>query len=134
MIVGDTETDEAAIRRVRQAHLDAAEAHDIDALVSTWAEDGVELPPNEPPTIGKEAYRARCERVLGEMGDYDSSFETAELEECGDWAFERGTFVVRSRAAPVRGEAEQRGKYIWIYRRQPDGTWKWARAIWNAGF
>ena len=38
------EADEAAILEMRQKHLDASLAQDIDTLVETFTEDGVEMP------------------------------------------------------------------------------------------
>jgi ketosteroid isomerase-like protein len=49
--------DQTAILEMRQKHLDASLGHDIDTLVETFTEDGVEMPPGGPAVIGREAYR-----------------------------------------------------------------------------
>jgi ketosteroid isomerase-like protein len=50
----------------------------------------------------------------------------------GDWAFDRGTYrytlTPKSGGAPIPGT----GKYLWLYRRHPDGSWKQSRVIWNS--
>src|SRR5207247_2078761 len=37
---------------------------DIDRWMSLWADSGVQMPPNEPPVMGKEAIRTRNKGVL----------------------------------------------------------------------
>jgi len=49
----------------------------------------------------------------------------------GDWAFDRGRehYIVTPKAggAPI----EKTGNYLYLYRRQADGSWKQSRVIWN---
>lgn len=54
-------------------------------------------------------------------------------ENGGDWAYERGsvTIVARPPSGEDRPPTRLVAKYIDIWRRQADGTWKVARAIWN---
>ena len=122
------EADEAAILEMRQKHLDASLAQDIDTLVETFTEDGVEMPPGGPAVIGREAYRAHCEAMLQHAGDFSCSFDIAELVVSGDWAFERGIFE-----CTMGDGSEDRGKYLWIYKRGTDGRWRFARIIYNQG-
>ncbi len=126
----DAAAEEEAIRQVRQEHLDAAKAHDLDKLVATFAEDGVEMPPNSEPIIGRDAYRTYCEATLSQMGDFDASFEAVELVVSGDWAFEHGTYTV-SFSLPDSQPVEDRGKYLWTYKREADGKWRFARICFN---
>lgn len=50
----------------------------------------------------------------------------------GDWGFDRGTYhhtmTPKAGGAPISGN----GKYLWLYQRQPDGSWKLSRVIWNS--
>ncbi len=47
------------------------------------------------------------------------------------WAFHRGTYTIR--LTPVAGGEVigENGKVIVIFQKQPDGSWKIAREIWN---
>src|SRR5207237_7600275 len=55
-----------------------------------------------------------------------------ELELAGDIAVDQHRWVLDS--MPKRGgrPVHDEGKGIWIWRRQDDGSWKVARAIWNS--
>ena len=50
----------------------------------------------------------------------------------GDWAFERANYTFR--LTPVAGGAamQENTKNLRILQRQPDGSWKIAREIWNS--
>ena len=54
-----------------------------------------------------------------------------EIQGQGDMAYDRGTYsmaVTPAGAAPI----EDHGKYLTIWRKQADGSWKVARAIFNS--
>ena len=110
----------------------ASKAQDMSTLLTLWDDEGVALPPGGDPIIGIDALRAWLEGQ-GEP-DYDVTeyaHDFAERQLLGDWAFEWGTY--RSAAGPIGGGAPVKatGKLLRILRRQPDGSWKVARAIWN---
>jgi uncharacterized protein (TIGR02246 family) len=88
----DNTNDTEAIRKVRQEHLEASMAHDLDTIVATFAEDGVELSPGLPPVIGRDAYREHCQGMLEQAGEFGFSFDQAELVVNTAWAFEWGTY------------------------------------------
>jgi len=56
-----------------------------------------------------------------------------EVQPAGaEWAFERGTYTItltpKTGGDPIRDV----GKYITLYQRQADGSWRMARDIWNS--
>ena len=57
----------------------------------------------------------------------DCGLETESLEEHGDIAVEQGRYVLRA-----AGDVVERGKYVVVHRRQPDGTWRFGLDIWNS--
>jgi ketosteroid isomerase-like protein len=60
------------------------------------------------------------------------TFIPQEIQIGGDWAIDRFTWSTDT--TPVGGgtSSNDKGKCIWIWRRQRDGSWKVARAIWNS--
>ncbi len=124
------EKDLAAIRQFLQSSGDAVNAGDVEAEVNRFTEDGIYLWPDAPSIEGQEElrnwFRNRFEKVNVRLENI-----TEEIEVCGDWAFERGTYVAHIELKE-RDEANTvYGKYINILRKQADGSWKIARRIRN---
>ena len=126
--------DEEAIRRLVGPEWAAAwAAGDAGAVADSYAEDAVLLPQNQPPIVGKTAIRSGYETFLQEFR-IEGNSEVLELEVGGDWAFMRGTYTTR--VTPKKGGPpieEDRGNWLWIVKRQPDGSWKIFRAIGASG-
>ncbi len=123
---GDVE----AIRRLVGPEWAAAwTAGDATAIAGFYAEDAVLLPQNQLPIVGKTAIRSSYETLLEQFSVRGGS-EVVELEVGGDWAFMRGTYTIT--VAPKNGGAPietDRGNWLWIVKRQADGSWKIFRAI-----
>ncbi len=60
------------------------------------------------------------------------SFATTQVEvaRSGDIAYETGTYALTS--TDKKGKATtSKGKYVVVWKKQPDGKWKAAADIWN---
>jgi uncharacterized protein (TIGR02246 family) len=128
----NTNTPEAqAIDRVREAHIAAMNAGNVDAFVGVFSEDAVQMPPNAPANAGKAAIRAW---IGGFLTPFNVQFalEVEEVQVAGDWAFERGRYQLRATPKAGGDGFSDAGKYITIYQKQPDNTWLAARDIWNS--
>lgn len=105
---------------------------DIDRWLSLWTEDGIQMPPDEPPVVGKERIRERNQAVADQFTFDDMEIQNAEVASAGDWAYARGTYTAtllpRGEGIPIRVD----GKYMSILRRQPDGSWRIHRDIFNS--
>ncbi len=124
------EADVEAIDQLRQEYSIAYNAGDAAALAGLYTDDAVLLPPNDATLTGKEAIQSMYEVTFDQFtGEHSTTSQ--EIEVAGDWAFGQGTF--RLKLAPKDGSepVEEEGKYIVICQRQPDGSWKIARLIWN---
>lgn len=124
-----------AINALHQRDMEASRKLDVDALASLWAEDIVTLSQGEPPLIGKQANRASILRLRDEsrdlqVADYILSFN--EVKIVGDWAFEWGSYT--GTVAPVGGGDAIRttGKVMRVLKKDPDGSWKIARAMYDS--
>ena len=125
-----TRADSEAIDRVRDAHIAALNRGDAAAFAAVFSEDAVQMPPNEPANVGTGAILRWAQGLLSHFG-VQFSLSVEEVRAAGDWAFERGAYTIL--LSPKGGGALQDvGKYITIYQRQPDGSWKTARDIWNS--
>ena len=122
---------EAAIRKLPIEDWCAAEkARDLDAKMRLFTADAVLMPPAQPPVIGQQAVRTWHEGAWKQT-KYECTGTVDEVQRVGESAFVRGTFS--GVLTPTRGGAPKRdnGKFLNVVRRQPDGSFKIARAIWN---
>lgn len=130
-----TSADLEAINALHQRDMEASKKWDVDTLVSLWSDDIVTLTQGEPPVIGKDANRAAISRLREESSevqitDYILSFN--EVKIVGDWAFEWGTYS--GTVKPVAGGDAIRttGKVIRVLKKDTDGSWKIARAMYDS--
>ena len=127
----DVEADKAAIRSVVNDNVAAENLGVVSGLLATATDDVVSLPPNEAPLVGKDANRAYWQDFFSRF-NIQGTATTEEIEVVGDRAFVRGIWTY-SLTSQGGGEAQQEtSSYMLIMQRQPDGSWKWARAIWNS--
>ena len=125
------EPDLTMINNLRNEGIAAVNAGDTSALAGLYTDDGVLMPPNAPVVIGKDAIRRLLETALAPFNIEETAC-CEELEVAGDWAFERGTYTDLF-TPKVGGDQKQvSGAYLSILQRQPDGSWKIARHIFNS--
>jgi len=111
--------------------LDAAiAAGDLDGFVSFLAEDFVDMPANEPTIIGKEALRAHHEPLF-QAFNLRVTHAPVETHSFGDVVIQRGAGIGEI-APKAGGEALMLDqKYLFVFKRQEDGSLKLWRAIFN---
>ncbi|MFQ5928226.1 MAG: YybH family protein [Acidobacteriota bacterium] len=127
-----TEADVEAINKVREQEAAVINAGDIEGFMAIVTDDAIMMPPNESPVTGKESIRSWLQDFLDQFTIKNYSPSDPEVVVAGDWAFERFSFAWT--LVPVGGgePTQDNGKCIHIYHRQPDGSWKLARDIWNS--
>jgi uncharacterized protein (TIGR02246 family) len=116
--------DERAVREADGACLKAMTAKDVEGFVSFFAEDAVELQPNVPMLTGKESIRKWASELMANPG-FSGSWQASKVEASrgGDLAYTVGTYQFTlndSKGKPV----SDRGKFVAVWKKQPDGTWK----------
>lgn len=127
--------DQRAIARLQERDIAANTALDLDALVALTTDDVVVLAPGRAPVVGHEALRKFYGELLDRAPDvqvlaYSENWE--EVRIVGDFAFQWGTITERSKASVSAAETSSAVHAMRMLARQPDGSWKIARALWNA--
>ena len=100
-------------------------------MAALYTENGRSMPPNSEPLQGREAIRTFTE-AGAEMGLTDLTLSTVSLESSGNnTAYEIGTYTLK---VPVPGKASMTdsGKYMAVWKKQADGSWKIHSDIWNS--
>ncbi|WP_138757530.1 YybH family protein [Modestobacter altitudinis] len=101
------------------------EKGDADIVMSVYAPDARLFPPGSDVVEGP-AIRDFWQGAI-DAGVDGGALETVALEEHGDVAVEQGRYQVRAGT-----EVVDRGKYVVVHRRQPDGSWRFGLDIWNS--
>ena len=120
-------TAQHSIAQTNSAFVSGFTRRDFEAVANVYTEDARIFPPGSPPVEGKEAIRGFWAAAAEQMGVSAVQLTTVDLEERGDMAIEEGRFVLSGEAGTLDS-----GKYIVVWKRQPDGEWKWHRDIWNS--
>lgn len=124
-----------ALRSLREAIVAAECSGDLSFFTSTLDDDAVVMPPDAPAREGKAACLSFVREVLQSMlAQFSRELvcESAEIVVEGGFAFDRGTFFQTLREKDSGLIVRERGHYLWLYTRRPDG-WKLSRVIWNGG-
>ena len=123
---------EQALRDLDAKWSAAAGAKDVDKTVSYYAESAVVMPPNASAATTKESIRSAWKEMLTTPGAAISWKTTkVEVAKAGDLAYVSGTYeetMTDASGKPVK----DRGKYVEIFKKQADGTWKVVADIWNS--
>jgi len=115
--------DVAAIEKLEADWVATIQAKDLDKWVTFYAEDGAILIPNAPPVMGRENIRAMLAPVLTDP-NYSYTFRPAKIEASGDLAYSRGMYAATRTDRKTKEPVSDQGKYITVYRRQVNGSWK----------
>ena len=130
----DIESAKAAIQALNQQWEKSFENHDTAGLVALFTEDCVRMPQGGPATVGRPALEAAYRQDFAEVWKTQAKvrLNAEEVIISGEYAFARGadTLVqVQDGRQVLDGET---GKWLFIYRRQPDGTWKYHWITFNS--
>jgi len=126
----DAAADVAAVIEVWQQYCAALIAGDMDRWISLWCDHGIQMPPESPAKKGRVDIREAMQPLL-DLYDWDISISPEETRVAGDWAFSSANYTW---AWTPRVEGEKMagtGKFLTVFRRQEDGSWKIARDCFN---
>ena len=126
-----TEADVEAINSQRDEFITLNNANDAAGLASLYTNDAMLMPPNQEAVSGKQEIQSWFQTTFDQFTS-EITLASEELEVGGDWAFDRGAYLIVLTPKASGEAAEDRGKYITILRKQADGSWKMARDIWNS--
>jgi ketosteroid isomerase-like protein len=120
--------DSTAVVALMDRKTAAAAANDWKTWNAEYSDDAVELPPNSPKIQGRAAIDQ------APAGPKLTSF-TAQSEHVfgsGDLAVARGSYDLSWEAGPGMPAGKDTGKFVSVFRKQADGSWKCIIDIWNS--
>jgi len=121
----------AELGRMNRDFAAALNAKDAKAAAALYTEDAVLIPPGEPLVRGREAIEEYWRGAIEAGGVRDVSVETMDALSSGSLGYETGSFVLTANG-PDGEVVTDRGRYVELLRREPDGRWLSTHGIWNA--
>lgn len=120
----------AAIEKANAKFSEAFARGDAKALAAMYTTDAIAFPPDSEMVRGNEAIGAFW-KAAHDSGVRGAVPTAVEVERSGDTAYEVGTVAVTIQPDGKAATTEV-AKYVVVWKRQADGTWKLHRDIWNS--
>jgi uncharacterized protein (TIGR02246 family) len=125
----DTGQIRKSIEEANAKYSEAIQEGNLAGVVVGYTDDATMVPPDGELIKGKQAIE-KYYRTFFEMGMKEVVLTTIEVDGSGGTVYEIGK--TRVRIQPEGQEAIQdSSKYLVIWKRQADGTWKVHVDIWN---
>jgi uncharacterized protein (TIGR02246 family) len=130
--ITDVATVRQAVEASKQQLIAAFKAGDAAAAAAVYAPAALIMAPNEPAMQGTEAITQGLRGMFEQVSMPAMALTIADLTVSGDHAFEHGSYewTVQPKAAGAPAMPDK-GKYLSVWQRQADGSWKLLRDIWN---
>ena len=120
-----------AVREFFDAYATTWRAGDIDSWIDLWDEDAVQMPPDTPMRRGKALIGAEARKGFEGL-QYDTF--VVDVEEAtvdGVYGYALGNYRYSFIRKETGARTEREGKYLSVFRRQADGSWKLCRDCFN---
>ena len=105
---------------------------DVEKIASHYTEDAELEFPDMPVLKTKDDIRKAMKPFL-EDPNFSVSFEgdKVEVAKSGDLAYVQGHYTLTSTDAKTKKKVTEKGKYVTVYKKQADGSWKAVQDINN---
>ncbi len=124
--------DVQAVKDTAPAYDKFANAGDAAGLASNfYAADAVRMDPNQPASAGTEAIRASLEKSYAQSSEQIRNV-IDEVHVAGALAVAKGAFEGTSTSKVTGAAAPVKGKFVTLYRKEADGSWKGVWDIYNS--
>jgi uncharacterized protein (TIGR02246 family) len=114
--------DDSAIHAADTAWLNGLAAKDTTRVMKLYANDALTLLPGSPLLAGKDETRKSWATQMAASG-FAMTFRPIKTVSAGDMAYEVGDYQFNGRTKGGQ-TMNSKGKYVVVWARQPDGSWK----------
>ena len=133
-LAGAPATDAAAVRQAIEAQNSrfsaAAAKADTATIAGLYTDDAIVMGPNGPALHGHDAI-AKGFASMSAMKLTGLKLQTQDVIVAGDYAIETGAYDLTA-APPKAKPVHDVGKYIVVWKKQTDGSYKLLRDIYNS--
>jgi uncharacterized protein (TIGR02246 family) len=98
---------------------------DADRIAAHYTDDANVMIPNSPTMTGKAAIAKGMKEAFADP-NWSLAMQPVQVEisKAGDLAYLRGTYVLTATDPATKKANTEKGRFLTIFRKQPDGTWK----------
>ncbi len=129
-----TEEDADIILKRQDRFLAEHAFNDGAKLSEFYTNDAVLIPPDESIVRGKRAIAEWYQRQFEKAAPIENPKVTVEeIQVHGNLAFNRGVFTIKFEGETPDKPIVQNFRFMTIWKKLPDGYWKFYRDIWNTG-
>ena len=112
--------------------LTALRTNNSDSLMALMADDVILMPPGESVLKGKAAVKSWYDGFLTQLRTSALTASDRELVIGDDEATEIAGFEWKLNPVAGGQQVVDRGSYMQVWKRAPDGRWLFSREIWNS--
>lgn len=129
----DSAAVQQAITAANARFVDAFKRGDAATLAANYTEDAVLMAPGMTAWEGRAGISQGFTGFVSQFGFVDARLVTKDVILAGDYAIERGTYAWTLHPKSGTGaDVVDNGKYLTVWQRQADGSWKIIRDIDNS--
>ena len=129
----DTKAAEQAVRDADTQGSKAAQAHNLAGVFADFADDATMLPANSELLTSKGAVQQAWIDMLTPAVDLSWTPMYVEAAKSGDMVYVVGSYTMTTKAAKGKGSpTADHGKYLSVWKKQADGSWKVEADTWNS--
>ena len=122
----------ARLEKMGKDFADAYNRGDDKAVAAFYAEDAVVMPPDSDFVKGRPAIEAAW-KGAHEAGMKNMMLEITDVESDGTYVIETGKATADIQPAGQEAAKPESYKYVVVWKKQKDGSWKIIRDIYNSG-
>ena len=125
--------DMQAIKDLETAWVKDAATKDAAKWASYFTDDGAGLYPGAPTVTGKEGLKAAIAPMLADP-NFALTFSSTKMmaSKGGDMVYSYGTYTMTMTNPKTKKPLTDHGKYLTVYTKQADGSWKAAADTFNS--
>jgi ketosteroid isomerase-like protein len=127
----DTAAAVQAVKDADAAQMKAAQTLDASGTVSYYTDDATVMPPNEPAVTDRASAQKAWAVMLVPGTKISWSPTKVESAASGDVVYDQGTYT-GTVPGPDGKWVDDKGKYLSVWKKQADGSWKTVEDIWNS--
>jgi uncharacterized protein (TIGR02246 family) len=127
------DADAKAIKGVEAAWVQAFTTKDVDKVAAFYTDDASVFLPGAPIITGIPAIKAALKPMIADRNfSLNFAADKVDVAKSGDLGYSQGAYTMTY--SPLKGKTTvvEKGKYVTIFKKQTDGSWKNVADIFNA--